>query len=1249
MKRDGCSEDCKIERYYKCEGMRYGQRVQRLDPASKTPDRCYKECGDGIADVPLGRTGLDPRQCDDGNTVNGDGCDQSCFVEPGWKCESKVDQLSVCELLPVCGNMVREWEKGEECDDGNLANGDGCSNACFLEPFHTCMNFTYFRSDKCCALLNLCGNGFVNACEECDDGNTKDNDGCSATCKLETLSACNDGCSGPLCEVEELRCMSSLIQRRKKQLHSSDLAMRVFNLAAVQKVWPTSKDGYDYELVISEAGQYQEGDRLVGHSAGLLLDSMQGPQGTGAMLLLMGLTGNGITGGIPDTEENLVFRSLYAHDHSASPFACPYCDDGLQFLHYPSGSVSELSGMYPRERTCMFQITGGNAYKILQHKERGIVLTVHYNRFEDPNEYLSLYSLGFKTRTYVIGKNDGLTYPLELHLVPEILMTVALKSNLYEGLDWQLPSGGFRFKLSYKTILLGEQSAECVNDKCKRNPDCILRESCFAIDSAMEPVNADEYEVDMSSYGFRRRNANSDNLPVETSGALKELTQRDIAWKRSSSADEAILHRRSSAHSQHDILNLAINSDSGIKQSVPCFFGQDDKHTIIRLERQDKMWSEIAGAWQGTCLMLPSCLYAEFGAACISDYLYKSEMNSCSVRWHVDHNMLHEFRYNCEGKIGPVGSAHGLIQVYSDQVFELGTELTGPMLRYFKIKVTWLRSTLPDRPSDMTSLGYVTFGQFATYDPTIDQSFQILLQEPGSLKYPVSNADYVEKRFKSRSGGCQRIELTSTLDPGFALRTESIDRSASYVPEILDLQKYMSCNMTVLKIYKLADQSSDCEKVVSRFLFREADSIMHETPGDDELCNNPCFGLFKDKLLEGAQNCAALFRSSHNTIKYLGLIYKKLYIVVTALTWADLWCTTNHHGDACRRSIANYASVFEDCPNFRSPSPQFAPPFKLEVGRDSCPKACLDALVKYQEKEGCCAATIAEMSVRWGDFLSTLEVESTQAIQWRKGLSFQFDSGFTQNPWTPLGTLQQSFGLFWDRCSSTYQRLAELDAKIPGTSTHFWETRHSYPACMMSTHCDSFNWRPQCCTFKCENGGYRRYPGDCFCHCIRESGFVGRGCNERSDHIRYEMIIDGESEVTFTEDKKRWTRMAISNLLFVKTQHVEVDTIMNAATHRRHMLATSLSVTFRVIVGNTRSGQLLGKNLERYMQYGQLAEEIRNQSTILPSGRADGSPWIPNIGPGVYPPVTWDQWGKEACVLVPCIFSNGMVNLLSCA
>ena len=60
-------------------------------------------CGNGITE--------NDEQCDDGNTIAGDGCDRYCRVEGS-----------------ICGNGI--LDRGEECDDGNNENGDGCSNIC---------------------------------------------------------------------------------------------------------------------------------------------------------------------------------------------------------------------------------------------------------------------------------------------------------------------------------------------------------------------------------------------------------------------------------------------------------------------------------------------------------------------------------------------------------------------------------------------------------------------------------------------------------------------------------------------------------------------------------------------------------------------------------------------------------------------------------------------------------------------------------------------------------------------------------------------------------------------------------------------------------------------------------------------------------------------------------------------------------------------------------------------------------------
>jgi cysteine-rich repeat protein len=106
-------------------------------------------CGNGILES--GET------CDDGNLANGDGCSSTCCVEPPPP------------PPPACGNGI--LESGETCDDGNLANGDGCSSTCCVEPPPP--------------PPPACGNEILEAGEQCDDGNLIDGDGCSSTCCVE--------------------------------------------------------------------------------------------------------------------------------------------------------------------------------------------------------------------------------------------------------------------------------------------------------------------------------------------------------------------------------------------------------------------------------------------------------------------------------------------------------------------------------------------------------------------------------------------------------------------------------------------------------------------------------------------------------------------------------------------------------------------------------------------------------------------------------------------------------------------------------------------------------------------------------------------------------------------------------------------------------------------------------------------------------------------------------------------------------
>lgn len=103
-------------------------------------------CGDGERDT--------DEECDDGNTVNGDGCSDQCTVESGWDCSEEP-----CEA--VCGDGQIAGD--EACDDGNTNNDDGCSEACIVEDGWDC------GVEPCEA---ICGDGLTLGSEECDDHNT---------------------------------------------------------------------------------------------------------------------------------------------------------------------------------------------------------------------------------------------------------------------------------------------------------------------------------------------------------------------------------------------------------------------------------------------------------------------------------------------------------------------------------------------------------------------------------------------------------------------------------------------------------------------------------------------------------------------------------------------------------------------------------------------------------------------------------------------------------------------------------------------------------------------------------------------------------------------------------------------------------------------------------------------------------------------------------------------------------------------
>jgi cysteine-rich repeat protein len=89
-----------------------------------------------------------------------------------------------------CGNGF--FDATEECDDGNTDPGDGCNQQCRLEYVDPCLGGH-------CTLTQICGNAQLEQAELCDDGNLYTGDGCSYDCTLEPGYVCR--VPGTPCEL----------------------------------------------------------------------------------------------------------------------------------------------------------------------------------------------------------------------------------------------------------------------------------------------------------------------------------------------------------------------------------------------------------------------------------------------------------------------------------------------------------------------------------------------------------------------------------------------------------------------------------------------------------------------------------------------------------------------------------------------------------------------------------------------------------------------------------------------------------------------------------------------------------------------------------------------------------------------------------------------------------------------------------------------------------------------------------------
>jgi cysteine-rich repeat protein len=139
-------------------------------------------CGNSVVDAPY-------EECDSGGIATAD-CNPDCTrpvcgdvfanTAAGERCDDGSGSGTCADdcTLTVCGDGRRNINS-EECDDGNTRNGDGCSSTCQIEPGANCLGEP--------SVCNICGNGVPESREQCDLGaaqNGQPGACCSATCQL---------------------------------------------------------------------------------------------------------------------------------------------------------------------------------------------------------------------------------------------------------------------------------------------------------------------------------------------------------------------------------------------------------------------------------------------------------------------------------------------------------------------------------------------------------------------------------------------------------------------------------------------------------------------------------------------------------------------------------------------------------------------------------------------------------------------------------------------------------------------------------------------------------------------------------------------------------------------------------------------------------------------------------------------------------------------------------------------------------
>ena len=411
----------------------------------------------------------------------------------------------------------------------------------------------------------------------------------------------------------------------------------------------------------------ETGGTVSSSSKGLLVEMQQGPVEFSIFNIL---TTSGSSSG-----NKLYFAGVLGRDNPVSQMASTYCSVSKVLL-WPSGTLSEPTGMLSKDATCQFLLDGARdtVPPSSSVDYRGVEITVHEIGFESDEEFLSIeqQKIGFPKVEMIFRR--GSATPVTLQMATTVTIGYVGKSGLgNRTLTWAQISDILRFKVSYKSLRIGIMGQDCAKS-CSFSPECIRERWCFE-NATLLTINGDHIVQ-----GDRTRSLQDSGTSNKEESAKQEI------WVSSDREAGAEARRQSSPHVQR--LTMTINGVSGLWKDVPSGFAQNTRQIATVVERRPDLWRGADGSWQGKCFVQPACAADTEQEECVSAAMYFLDDNLCQVRIEINDRIVREYRWNCRGQPSVEGSAHGVIVSIEPEVEREESQTGVTIMAYRRMQVT---------------------------------------------------------------------------------------------------------------------------------------------------------------------------------------------------------------------------------------------------------------------------------------------------------------------------------------------------------------------------------------------------------------------------------------------------------------------------------------------------------------------------------------------------------------------------------